>query len=405
MKSNGAYVSALFIFGTVCVAGPAFAQSSVTMYGIVDAGLVYQSSQTSLGSTVNGHSNVKLGQNIWNGNRLGFKGLEDLGGGTLAVFTLESGFNLLSGTQQFANAGFSRQAFVGLTNASYGTLTAGRQYTSYYSLVGPYGPTTWLTGYFGAHAGDIDNLDVIYRVNNSLVYKSPAFYGLTVSGSYSPGAVPGSFSRGSSWSAALRYSSGPLGVAAGVERFNNSTLGGGAWGANSTLNSGGQPGVSALTNGYQTAAAQQRFAVAGAYALSAAWNVSVSYSNVQYIPGAGSAYRDEAIFNTFGAVLHFRVTVAADLAAGYSITRATKANSIASAAQYEQFNLAESYNLSARTMLYALQGFQRARGQTLGTAGAGNVINATATIGDGFNAAPSSSRSQFACAIAVSHRF
>jgi hypothetical protein len=56
-------------------------------------------------------------------------------------------------------------------------------------------------------------------------------------------------------------------------------------------------------------------------------------------------------------------------------------------------------------MLYALQGFQRAHGQTLGTAGAGNVINATATIGDGFNAAPSSSRSQFACAIAVSHRF
>ncbi|MFM0169429.1 porin [Paraburkholderia sediminicola] len=405
MKSNGPYASALFIVGTACVAAPAFAQSSVTMYGIVDAGLVYQSSQTSLGSTVNGHSNVKLGQNIWNGNRLGFKGQEDLGGGTLAVFTLESGFNLLSGTQQFANAGFSRQAFVGLTNASYGTLTAGRQYSSYYSLVGPYGPTTWVTGYFGAHAGDIDNLDVIYRVNNSLVYKSPAFYGITVSGSYSPGAVPGSFSRGSSWSAALRYSSGPLGVAAGVERFNNSTLGGGAWGANSTLNSGGQPGVSALTNGYQTAAAQQRVAVAGSYALSAAWDVSVSYSNVQYIPGVGSAFGDEAIFNTVGAVLHFRATVAANLAAGYSITRATKANSIASAARYEQFNLAESYNLSARTMLYALQGFQRAYGQTLGTAGAGNVINATATIGDGFNAAPSSSRSQFACAIAISHRF
>ncbi|MFM0550879.1 porin [Paraburkholderia sediminicola] len=403
MKSNGPYASALFIVGTACVAAPAFAQSSVTMYGIVDAGLVYQSSQTSLGSTVNGHSNVKLGQNIWNGNRLGFKGQEDLGGGTLAVFTLESGFNLLSGTQQFANAGFSRQAFVGLTNASYGTLTAGRQYSSYYSLVGPYGPTTWVTGYFGAHAGDIDNLDVIYRVNNSLVYKSPAFYGITVSGSYSPGAVPGSFSRGSSWSAALRYSSGPLGVAAGVERFNNSTLGGGAWGANSTLNSGGQPGVSALTNGYQTAAAQQRVAVAGSYALSAAWDVSVSYSNVQYIPGVGSAFGDEAIFNTVGAVLHFRATVAANLAAGYSITRATKANSIASAARYEQFNLAESYNLSARTMLYALQGFQRAHGQTLGTAG--NVINATATIGDGFNAAPSSSRSQFACAIAISHRF
>jgi hypothetical protein len=56
-------------------------------------------------------------------------------------------------------------------------------------------------------------------------------------------------------------------------------------------------------------------------------------------------------------------------------------------------------------MLYALQGFQRARGETLGTAGAGDVINATATIGDGFNTAPSSSRSQFACTIAISHRF
>jgi predicted porin len=207
MKSNGPYASALVVAGIACVAAPAFAQSSVTMYGIVDAGLVYQSSQTSLGSTANGHSNIKLGQNIWNGNRLGFKGQEDLGGGTLAVFTLESGFNLLSGTQQFANAGFSRQAFVGLDSRSYGTLTAGRQYTSYYSLVGPYGPTTWMTGYFGAHAGDIDNLDVIYRVNNSLVYKSPVFYGVTVSGSYSLGAVPGSFTQGSSWSAALRYSS------------------------------------------------------------------------------------------------------------------------------------------------------------------------------------------------------
>src|SRR5258708_17596761 len=224
MKRNGRDASVLVIGGTGCVAASGFAQSSVTMYGIVDAGLVYQSSQTSLGSTVNGHSNVKLGQNIWNGNRLGFKGQEDLGGGTLAVFTLESGFNLLSGTQQFANAGFSRQAFVGLTNASYATLTAGRQYTSYYSLVGPYGPTTWMTGYFGAHAGDIDNLDVIYRVNSSLVYRSPAFYGGTVSGSYSLGAVPGSFTRGSSWSAALRYSSGPIRVATGSERRHLSTM-------------------------------------------------------------------------------------------------------------------------------------------------------------------------------------
>ncbi|MGF7128971.1 putative porin [Paraburkholderia sp. EB58] len=405
MKNNVPYARLLVVAGTAGVIVSAFAQNSITLYGIVDSGIVYQSSQTSLGSTANGHSAVKLGQNIWNGNRVGLRGQEDLGGGTQAVFTLESGFNLNTGTQQFANGEFSRQAFVGLVNADYGTLTAGRQYTSYYSLVGPYGPTTWLTGYFGGHAGDIDNLDVIYRVNNSLVYTSPAFYGVTVSGTYSLGGVPGSFTQGASWSAALRYSSGPLGVAAGVERFNNSTPSGGAWGAASTASSGGEPGVSALTNGYQTATAQQRIAVAGTYALAQDWDISASYSNVQYIAGVGSAFRDTAIFNTVGAVLHFSATVFANLAAGYSITRATRANGIANPAQYQQFNLAESYSLSKRTLLYALLGFQRAHGQTLGTAGAGNVIDATATIGDGFNAAPSSGRSQFACAIAISHRF
>lgn len=66
-----------------------------------------------------------------------------------------------------------------LTNPAYGTLTLGRQYTSYYTLLGPYSPTNWLTGYFGAHPGDLDSLDTIYRANNSIVYTSPKFYGLT----------------------------------------------------------------------------------------------------------------------------------------------------------------------------------------------------------------------------------
>ena len=48
----------------------------------------------------------------------------------------------------------SRQAWIGVTNPTYGTLTAGRQYTSYYTLLSPYSPTTWLTGAYGAHPGD-----------------------------------------------------------------------------------------------------------------------------------------------------------------------------------------------------------------------------------------------------------
>jgi hypothetical protein len=52
-----------------------------------------------------------------------------------------------------------------------------------------------------------------------------------------------------------------------------------------------------------------------------------------------------------------------------------------------------------------MQAFQRSNGKTLGTAGAGNVIDATATIGDGFQSTPSSSNKQFAAGVGIVHRF
>ncbi|MGU7774124.1 porin [Burkholderia sp. MR1-5-21] len=385
---------------------PAFAQSSVTLYGIVDNGIAYQSSQTSLGSTTGGKSVVKITPGVWAGSRFGLKGSEDLGGGTKAIFQLESGFNSGTGAQQYTNAMFGRQAWVGMANPAYGTLTAGRQYASYYQLLSPYSPTTWITGFYGAHPGDIDGLDTIYRANNTIVYTSPKLYGVTVSGSYSLGGVPGSVNQGSTWAAAVQYAMGPVGLAVGFSRINNSNTSGGAWGADSTTTNGGsQIGVSALTNGYQTARAQQRFAVGGGYQFNDAWDITATYSNVQYIPGAASKFTDTAIFNTGGVVLHWKPASVWDLAAGYSYTRATQANGIRHSAQYQQFNLSQYYALSKRTGLYALEAFQRANGQTLGTNGAGSIIEATATIGDGFNSTPSSSRSQVAFGAGIVHRF
>src|SRR5471032_2976783 len=185
-------VKPLVVGAAILSAVPAFAQSSVTLYGVVDTGLAYQSSQTSLGSTSGGRSNIKMVQGVWAGTRFGLKGAEDLGGGTKAIFQLESGFNIATGGQQYTNAEFGRLSYVGVTNATYGTFTAGRQYTAYYSLLSAYSPTTWLTGFMGAHPGDIDQFDTIYRANNSLVYVSPKLYGVTVAGSYSLGGVPGS---------------------------------------------------------------------------------------------------------------------------------------------------------------------------------------------------------------------
>ncbi|MEZ0605516.1 porin [Paraburkholderia sp. IW21] len=389
------------------VALGAHAQSSVTLYGIVDTGIGYQSSQTSLGSTSGGHSVVKMINGIWAGSRFGMKGSEDLGGGTKAIFQLEEGFNSATGAQSVSGLAFNRQAYVGLANATYGSFTAGRQYTSYYTLLSPYSPTTWLTGAYGAHPGDIDSLDTLYRANNSLVYTSPNMHGLTVSGSYSVGGVAGSTNAGSTWSAAAQYLNGPFGIAAGFQRINNSTPGGGAWGPDSTTsNAGAQAGVSGINNGYQTAQAQQRVAVTGGYAFSSQWDVSFSYSNVQYVPGVNSLFHSEAIFNTAGAVLHFKPLSTLDLAAGYSYTRATQSNGISSSARYQQFNLSQYYSLSKRTGLYALEAYQRAGGQTLAPTKTGtSIINATADIGDGQNGAPSSSRSQFAAGVGIIHKF
>lgn len=386
------------------VALGAHAQSSVTLYGIIDTGIGYQSSQTSLGSTTGGHSAVKMVNGIWAGSRVGLKGSEDLGGGTKAVFQLEEGINTATGAMSTSNLMFSRQAYVGLANATYGSLTAGRQYTPYYTLLAPYSPTNWLTGAYGAHPGDIDSMDTLYRANNSLVYTSPSLYGFTFGGSYALGGVPGSFNSGSTWSAAVQYLNGPVGVAVGFQRINNSTPGGGAWGADSTSsNAGGEPAVSGINNGYQTAQAQQRVAVTGGYTFSSQWDVSFSYSNVQYIAGTNSKFHTNAIFNTGGAVLHFRPVTPLDLAAGYSYTRATQANGVASSARYQQLNLSQYYSLSKRTGLYMLEAYQRASGQTLGTNG--NIIDATADIGDGQNSAPSSSRSQFAAGVGIIHKF
>jgi predicted porin len=404
--NRGTGLKAVAASAAMLALSPAFAQSSVTLYGVIDTGIGWVNNQSTLGSTTGGHSAVKMVNGVWAGNRFGLKGSEDLGAGTKAIFTLESGFNSATGGQQYTNALFGRQSWVGVTNPAYGTLTFGRQYASYYQLLSPFSPTNALTGFYGAHPGDIDGFDTIYRANNTIQYLSPKFHGFSFGGSYSLGGVPGSFNSGSTWAVALQYLNGPVGVGVGFSRINNSTPGGGAFGADSTTSNGGaQIGVSALTNGYQTAQAQQRFAVGAIYHFNSAWDLSGTYSNVQYIPGTGSKFTDTAIFNTGGVTLHWKPAVAWDFGAGYSYTRATKANGITNAAQYQQFNLSQYYAVSARTGFYMLEAYQHANGSTLGTAGAGQIINATATIGDGFNSTPSSNRNQVAVGAGIVHRF
>src|ERR1700722_18398714 len=103
----------------------AHAQSSVTLYGILD-NVVSYTSNVRVG-TNEGSSNVALSNAMMQGNRWGLKGAEDLGGGLKALFVLEDGFTLSNGKLGQGGREFGRGAYVGLSSNSLGTVTLGRQ--------------------------------------------------------------------------------------------------------------------------------------------------------------------------------------------------------------------------------------------------------------------------------------
>lgn len=386
---------------TVLVSTAAHAQSSVTLYGFVEEEVEYVNNSAALGQTSGGKSLVKMTTASWRASRFGLKGNEDIGGGTAVIFDLQAGFNPNTGASSTSGLLFNRYAYVGITNQQYGTLTLGRQYTPYLLLATQNQSPAWLTGAFGAHPGDIDAQDASWRVNNEIVYVSPTYAGLTLGASYSVPGVAGSETQGATWSAALRYINGPFSASTGVLRVNNPTHGGGVWSADTST----QPVVSAINNGYQTAEGQQRAFIGIGYAFNNHVEVLANYSNTQYIAGGGSSFKDTAIFNTYGAAVHFTISPFFNAALGYSLVTTTKANGITDSARYQQITASQWYLLSKRTTLFAVEAVQRASGKTLGTAGAGHIIDATAAIGDGFNSNPSSSPTQAAVTIGISHSF
>lgn len=113
--------AALMVIG-VSAAHLAAAQSNVTIYGIVDSGLVYTTNTNAAGDSM-----VKVPSLTGSlPSRLGFRGSEDLGGGLQALFVLEGGLTLDTGAMGQGNRLFGRQAFVGL-KGGFGTLSVGRQ--------------------------------------------------------------------------------------------------------------------------------------------------------------------------------------------------------------------------------------------------------------------------------------
>jgi predicted porin len=393
MKTGGRLRKVLFTAGATLVAAPAFAQSSVTLYGVVDDAFVYANNQK-------GHSNFYMRQGNLYASKWGLRGAEDIGGGTSVIFDLQNGFDLNTGALSSSSQLFNRQAFVGVQNKNYGTFTAGRQYTPYYQFVGPLASSNWLTGATGAHPGDIDGLDTTIRINNALIYTTPIWYGIQASAMYAFGGIAGSTGKGQTYSGAIRYSNGPIGIAAGYLRMDNAETVATGFDAASTASFGN----TAINTGYVSAKAVQHASIAGDYTIGNLM-VGLNYSNVEYLPDAHSIFHDTAVFNTYAALAVYRFTPSFDVAGAFSYTLASQANGVTSAARYQQYSLKEAYHLSKRTTLYALQAYQHASGQTLGAKGAGNIVAAAPAVGDSQNTTPSSTSGQFVGMVGIAVTF
>jgi predicted porin len=162
-------------------AGVAHAESSVTLYGIVDAGYGYQQSEAKFkGGDANWNGKIKTNNigghsGIQNGSRWGLKGSEDLGNGTSAIFVLESGFDVMNGESTQGGRLFGRQAYVGLTGDSWGTFTIGRQYNAGDTFVAPIDP--FGTGWGFAGAENVFGGSVSSRYDSVIKYVTPNFGG------------------------------------------------------------------------------------------------------------------------------------------------------------------------------------------------------------------------------------
>jgi predicted porin len=200
-------------------ATPAAAQSSVTLYGLVDAAVQYSNADASATATDAGRSGLAVINGGQGSSRFGVRGAEDLGGGLSAIFALEHWLSVdtgeingptaeTAGNQKFWNA----QAYVGLAGA-WGRLTAGRQYVPLYNALLPLDATG--NAFYNNWSAYQNN-----RLSNSVEYRTPTLGGLNGSVMWAAGEGLAAGQRnGDSYGAALQWMAGPLVLAGGYMSY------------------------------------------------------------------------------------------------------------------------------------------------------------------------------------------
>lgn len=388
------------IAATTAIAGVAHAQSSVTVYGVLDVGFSDKSTRT--GTASSGGVN-KTNANLFTADaeqsgRLGFKGTEDLGGGASAFFTIETGLTPAGSQMSTMN---NRQSFVGLKKNGIGALSIGTQYTPIHNAFAATDPGQNNTVGNVVHPsagteGSQQAPSSAYTISttNTLVASSDKFAGFQVQLNYSQNmqdatqrgnattvATNGGNINWSGWGIGANYTWQKLYVTAAYQAFKNSTDNANPLTAAYTtvLNPGTTVSQTTLTNVSDNqvyVGATYDFGILKAYA---------NYINRKVTSNLNSNNYYSRTAQQIGVRSYITPTIESWASIGNG--RANVFGNGEPTVDFDAWQLGSNYWLSKRTNLYGIYG------QTLTSSGSSSVL--------GYNT--SAAASQFA--LGVRHTF
>lgn len=306
----------------------AVAQSDkLTVYGAFDAGITYVNN-----SGVSNKRAVRMDSGTLYGNRLGFRGSEELGGGNQAIFLAESGFALDNGATTQGGTLFGRQLYVGFRSVDYGTLVVGRPYALDVDMAPYYSAVGHRVSNFNGMSHWADQLAP--RVNNAVRYVSPSYGGLRFGALVGLGEQAGNSRAGRTVNAGVNYTGDALAVGATYLQINN-------------LDGSRLTGVTLVSGEYKLGAT----------------TLHLAYTDTRGIDAdvmcfSTCAARPEQLLRTYDVGLTYRLTPVNHVYSGISHTRLMRDMD----GHALQFNLGAFHDFSKRTGLYALWSLSKTGG-------------------------------------------
>ena len=313
----------LIALAVLAASGAAMAQSSVTLYGVLDTGLTYSKGEESV------YGMTHVGGNV--NSRLGFRGVEDLGNGLKATFNLEAGMGVDDGNNYMDKdsngMAFRRTSTVGLAG-NFGEVRLGRMLTSSYLAVSRY-DAFGDTGIGASLAWNIPQTGYAPRTENAISYTSPNFSGFKIGAEYGFGEQQKASDKRYIGIGAT-YDNGPLSLGLGVDRLNGDTQNNTQWDENQTT-----------------------WHLGGSYNFGVAKLLGF-YKETKFKETGLNAGNDSTKFKTFGLGVTAPVGAAGEVRASYNHYRVSEdiTGVAAPTLKADQLSLGYVHNLSKRTALY-----------------------------------------------------